>query len=235
MKVFMVCAHPEPQSFNAAMARQTIETFEAAGHEIKVSDLYEMNWNPVASSEDFSAPKNEDYLVYALEQRNGFKTDSLAPDIQAEIAKLQWCDLLVLNFPLFWFSMPAIMKGWIDRVFVSGLCYGGLRIYDKAGMKGKKALVNLTLGGQTHMFDGDDSIHGNLEDMLKPLLRGSLGYVGFDVLPPFIGWHIPYISQEDREKVMQEHKDYLLNLDRLEPLHFVDTSKFDDHFHKLEN
>jgi len=119
MKVLIVHAHPEPNSFTAALRDQAVTTLEAQGHEVKVSDLYAMNWNPVASADDFSARDNPDYLVYTLEQRLGVKSQSLAPDIQQELEKLLWADLLILNFPIFWFSTPAILKGWIDRVLVS--------------------------------------------------------------------------------------------------------------------
>ncbi|MNR16737.1 hypothetical protein D3C85_1333580 [compost metagenome] len=75
-----------------------------------------MNWNPVASADDFSARENPEYLVYALEQRLGVKSQTLAADIQQELDKLLWADLLILNFPIYWFSAPAMLKGWIDRV-----------------------------------------------------------------------------------------------------------------------
>ncbi|MGB5825458.1 MAG: NAD(P)H-dependent oxidoreductase, partial [Pseudomonas mandelii] len=111
MKVLIVHAHPEPKSFTAALRDQAVSTLEAQGHEVRVSDLYAMNWNPVASADDFSSRENPEYLVYALEQRLGVKRQSLAPDIQQELDKLLWADLLILNFPIFWFSAPAMLKG----------------------------------------------------------------------------------------------------------------------------
>ena len=96
MNVLIVHAHPEPQSFTAALRDQAVETFKAQGHQVQVSDLYAMDWNPVASAEDFGKRENPDYLVYALEQRLGVKSGSIAPDIQAELDKLLWADLLVL-------------------------------------------------------------------------------------------------------------------------------------------
>jgi NAD(P)H dehydrogenase (quinone) len=166
-------------------------------------------------------------LVYALEQRESYKSGQLSPDIQAEIEKLKWCDLLIFNFPMYWFSVPAILKGWIDRVFVSGFCYGGKRFYDQGGLKGKKGLLAFTLGGREHMF-GEDKIHGEMQTMLRPLLRGSMAYVGLTVLPPFIGWHVPYISDEDRQALLKEYREYLTKLDQLEPLSFPSLDDFDE-------
>lgn len=163
-------------------------------------DLYAMNWNPVASAADFGGDRaKDDYLVYALEQRNGVSTQTIAPDIQRELDKLMDCDLLVLNFPIYWFSVPAIMKGWFDRVIVSGLCYGGgVRFYDRGGLRGKRVYTAATLGGQPHMF-GENAVHGPMNTMLSPLLRGTLGYTGMEVLDPFLAWHVP-ISLRRRGK-----------------------------------
>ena len=226
MKVFLVHAHPEPQSFCSALRREAEAVLPVLGHDLRVSDLYAMKFNPVASAADFGARSNPDYLVYALEQRHNFKAGKLAPDITEELEKLQWCDLLILNFPIFWFSTPAILKGWIDRVLVSGLCYGGLRFYDKGGLKGKRAMITITIGGQQHMF-GPDAVHGELETLLRPLLRGTLYYTGMQVLPPFVAWHVPYISQEARVQFLADYRDRLHTLDQLVPLQFPSLDEFD--------
>ncbi|QYN04291.1 NAD(P)H-dependent oxidoreductase [Pseudomonas protegens] len=232
MNVLIVHAHPEPQSFTAALRDQARSTLEAQGHQVQVSDLYAMNWNPVASAADFASRDNPDYLVYALEQRLGVKNQSIAADIQAELDKLLWADLLILNFPVFWFSVPAMLKGWIDRVLVSGVCYGGKRFYDQGGLAGKKALVTLTLGGREHMF-GEGAIHGPLPDMLRPLLRGTLAYVGYDVLEPFVAWHVPYISQEAREAFLHSYHQRLQHLADDQPLVFPRLDQFDEALYPL--
>ena len=227
MNVLIVHAHPEPQSFTTAMKDLAVQELSNAGHQVEVSDLYAMNFNPVASATDFGSRKNPDYLVYALEQRINYENQTIAPDIAAEIAKLVAADLVIFSFPLYWFSVPAILKGWIDRVLVSGLTYGGKRFYDQGGLKGKKALLSFTLGGREHMF-GPDAIHGEIETMLRPVLRGTLYYVGMDVLPPFIGYHVPYISPEARQQILEDYKQYLQNLDQLQPLEFPTLEQFDD-------
>ena len=232
MNVFIVSAHPEPQSFNTALRDLSVSVLRDQGHEVKVSDLYSMKFNPVATADDFGERSNPDYLVYALEQRHGYKTESLASDIQEEIDKLLWCDLLILNFPVFWFSTPAILKGWIDRVLISGLVYGGKRFYDLGGLTGKKAMITITLGGQPHMF-GEDRIHGPLEDMLRHLLRGTLYYTGMSVLPPFVAWHVPYISNEARSRYLDTYRERLTKIDLLKPLPFPSLKDFDEKLYPL--
>ncbi|AOE78864.1 NAD(P)H dehydrogenase [Pseudomonas lurida] len=232
MKVLIVHAHPEPQSFTAALRDQAVATLEGQGHEVKVSDLYAMQWNPVASAADFSSRENPDYLVYALEQRVGVKNQSIAADIQGELDTLLWADLLILNFPIFWFSAPAMLKGWIDRVLVSGVCYGGKRFYDQGGLAGKRAMVTVTLGGREHMF-GEGAVHGPLEDMLRPILRGTLAYVGYDVLTPFVAWHVPYISADARQDFLVGYDQRLRGLADEQPLVFPKLAQFDEALYPL--
>lgn len=232
MKVFIVHAHPEPNSFCTAMKSAAVEEFERLGHEVQVSDLYAMGFQPVASAADFSARANPDYCVYALEQRHGVSSGTLSADIRAELDKLLWCDLLVFVFPVFWFSTPAMLKGWIDRVFVSGQVYGGKRIYDRGGLVGRRALVGLTLGGQEHMF-GENGIHGPLEDMIKHLLQGTLAYAGLEVLPPFVGWHVPYISDEARRQMLEAWRNRIRSIDDDIPLPFPSLADYDDRLRPL--
>ncbi|CAE6851690.1 Glutathione-regulated potassium-efflux system ancillary protein KefF [Paraburkholderia aspalathi] len=230
MKVLIVHAHPEPQSFTASMQRHAVETLQAQGHEVIVSDLYAMNWNPVVSAADFGTRKNSDYLVYALEQRENVAAGTIAPDIRAELDKLLECDLVIFSFPLFWCSVPAIIKGWIDRVLVSGKVYGGQRFYDRGGMRGKRAMLAYTCGGRDFMFDAE-GVHGEMDLMLRHVLRGTLGYAGFEVLPSFVAYHVPYIKPAEREAMLGRYGDYLTKLDQLEPLSFPSLDDFDAEMH----
>lgn len=226
MKVLIVHAHPEPKSFCSSMKNLMVERFVAQGHEVTVSDLYDMKFNPVASAADFATRTDPDYLVYALEQRNAFKAGTIDSDIELEVAKVLAADLVVLNFPLFWFSMPAMLKGWIDRVFLSGVFYGGRNFYDQGRMAGKRAWVTLTLGGRENMF-GPEAVHPPLTDLLAPVLRGSLGYVGFDVHEPFAAYHVPYIEQEAREALMHDFGKAVDALAERPLLTFPTLSNFD--------
>lgn len=227
MNVLIVHAHPEPQSFTTALLQAAFETLTARGEVVVVSDLYAMNFDPVAKAQDFPVRHDPNYLVYALEQRKAYEAGRLAPDISAEVDKLKAADLLILNFPLFWFSVPAILKGWIDRVLLSGLCYGGKRFYDRGGLAPKRMLATFTLGGREHMF-GSNALHGEIETMLRPLLRGTFHYVGCQVLPPFIAWHVPYVSDEIRRGYLAQYRDYLGRLDSLVPLKFPSLDDFDE-------
>lgn len=226
MNILIVHAHPEPASFTSAMKNAAVEDFTAAGHTVVVSDLYAMGFNPVASAADFGSRGNADYLNYALEQRTNADAGTLAPDIATELAKLLAADLVIFSFPLYWFSVPAILKGWIDRVLVSGKAYGGRRIYDQGGLKGKRALLALTTGGRDYMLS-EGGIHGDIEDILKPVLKGTLAYTGMTVLPSFVGFHVPYLKPEERTAILDNFRSYLAKLDALAPLSFPKLGDFD--------
>lgn len=232
MKVFIVHAHPEPKSFTTAMKDAAVEEFIERGDTVEVSDLYAMGFDPIAKAGDFAARRNPDYLVYALEQRHAHETGSLAADVCAELEKLMWADLIILSFPMFWFSVPAILKGWIDRVLISGLCYGGKRFYDRGGLRGKRMMAALTLGGSQHMF-GPDAVHGEIETMLRPILRGTFYYIGCDVLPPFIAWHVPYVTDETRRGYLTAYRERLRRLEEVQPLSFPSLERFDERFYPI--
>lgn len=228
MPVLIIHAHNEPQSFTTAMKDLAVKELGAQGHAVEVSDLYAMNWNPVASAADFGSRANADYLTYALEQRKGVESGTIAADIRGELEKLLRADLVIFSFPIYWFSMPAIMKGWVDRVLVSGICYGGKRFYDQGGLKGKKALLAITCGGRPHMLV-EGGIHGPINEMLRPILRGTLAYTGMTVLPPFVGFHVPYLKPEQRAEILEQYRAHLNTLDTLTPLVFPSIGDFDEH------
>ena len=232
MQVHLVHAHPEPQSFSSALAQMAAASLSGYGHSVTVSDLYQMQWNAVATGHDFADRIDHDYMNYALEQRHNHKSDTLSGDITAELDALFAADLLILNFPLYWFSTPAILKGWIDRVLVAGAIYGGKRIYSKGGLVGKRALVTCTLGGRADMF-GDDGIHGQINDMLKHLLQGTLGYTGMTVLNPFFAYHAPYISDADRQQILSDYHERLAGIMDEKGLNMPDLSQFDSRFQML--
>lgn len=229
----LVHAHSESDSFVAAMRDTIAGRLAAAGWNVVHSDLYAMGFNPVLSPADFGSRSDKEHLVYALEQRNGLKSRTLAPDILAEIDKVLAADLVVFTFPMFWFSVPAILKGWIDRVFVSGAFYRGRHIYAKGGLAGKRAFTAFSLGGQEHMF-GPGALHGELvSGMLRPFFQGTLGYVGLDVLEPFIAWHVPYVSRDDRTRMLDDLARQIDHLDNRTSIAMPSLDNFDEKFHPI--
>ncbi|WP_312117380.1 NAD(P)H-dependent oxidoreductase, partial [Brevibacillus reuszeri] len=104
MKVLIVYAHPEQNSFNAAMKNLAVETLSGAGHQVQLSDLYPMKFNPIADDYDFMERKNNEFLSLTAEQMNSSIHKLFAEDIQKEQDKVLWADMLLFQFPVWWFS-----------------------------------------------------------------------------------------------------------------------------------
>jgi NAD(P)H dehydrogenase (quinone) len=190
MRVLWVFAHPVQSSLNASLRDEGVEALSEHGHEVVQSDLYAMKWKATVDWDDFTAEPDSPLVVTAASQQ-AYQDGTLSADIRAEHAKLDWADVVVLQFPLWWYGMPAILKGWIDRVFVKGYAYGvhdpehpgrTLR-YGEGTLAGKRALVITTTGSPAPAL-GPRGINGQLDQVLFPLLHGTLWYAGMSVLPP---------------------------------------------------
>lgn len=192
MKVFILYAHPEPQSLNGALFRFTQEHLRAQGHDVRVSDLHAMGWKATLDAADFAHVEPGARFDVQKDARRAYDAHSQAADVAAEQEKLRWADVVIVQFPMWWFSMPAILKGWFDRVYANGFAYGvgehsdkrwGER-YGDGAMSGKRAMVLVTTGGWEPHY-GPRGINGPLDDVLFPIQHGLLFYPGFSVLPPF--------------------------------------------------
>jgi NAD(P)H dehydrogenase (quinone) len=216
MKVLIVYAHPEPRSFGRALLERGVGTLKSMGQEVQVSDLYGMNFNPIATGADFTERRFPDALQYDREQKQASTSGSFVPEIQAELDKLLWCDLLILQFPLWWFSVPAIMKGWIDRVFVNGTVYGGGgKRFDNGGLKGRRAMLAISTGCLPGMVE-PGGLLGDRDIILWHLHHGTFGYSGLSVLPPFLAWSIHYTDEAQRLAYLDGYERHLRSLDSLE-------------------
>jgi len=223
LKVLIVFAHPEPRSFGRALLESSVGTLTECGHEVIVSDLYEMRFNPVATGEDFTQRRFPDALQYDREQKLSSQRHTFTHDIQVEIDKVLGCDLLILQFPLWWFSVPAIMKGWIDRVFVNGIMYGsgGMR-FDNGGLKGRKAMLAFTTGCFPEMME-PSGLLGDRDVILWHLHHGTFGYTGLKVLQPFVGWSIQYTDTAQRENYLNQYQARLRTIEHEDtmPVHVL--------------
>lgn len=188
MHVHIVHAHPEPSSYNGALTRTTQQSFLNCGYTVTVSDLYQSDFDPVERGEHYVDRADADAFAALNEQRHAWNCDALPKDIQSEIGNLERADLVILQFPLWWHGPPAILKGWMDRVVVSGGLYTSRMRYDAGYFKGKRALVSVTTGAPRQAF-GPGSRGGDFETMLWPV-QYSLHYMGFSVLPPFISYGV---------------------------------------------
>lgn len=226
MNVFIVHAHPEPQSFNGALTRHAQEVLTAAGHEVRVSDLYAMGWDPVSDRRNFTTVANPNLFRQQQEEQHATQHHGFALDIQAELEKLEWCNVLIFQFPLWWFSMPAILKGWVDRVFAMGRVYGGGRWYDRGVFQGRRAMLSLSTGGPAPTY-GPEGLHGDMDMILYPINHGIFRFTGFDVLPPFVAHAAARVTDADRAGYLQAYAERLRTLETTAPIAYPSLDEFD--------
>ncbi|WP_206956951.1 NAD(P)H-dependent oxidoreductase [Trinickia acidisoli] len=193
MNVLLVYAHPEPTSLNGALRDFSVKRLEEAGHTVRVSDLYAMKWKATIDADDSTDHVPGSAFHASLASKHAFENGTQSEDIAAEQEKIKWADAVILQFPLWWFSMPAILKGWVERVYAYGFAYGvgehsdkrwGDR-YGEGSMAGKRAMLVVTAGGWEPHYSSR-GINGPIDDVLFPINHGVLFYPGFDVLPPFV-------------------------------------------------
>uniref|UniRef100_A0A8D2JA19 NAD(P)H dehydrogenase [quinone] 1 n=1 Tax=Varanus komodoensis TaxID=61221 RepID=A0A8D2JA19_VARKO len=128
----IVLAHPERASFNHAMKAAAAEALQKAGWVVAVSDLYAMKFNPVLSRQDITgSPKDSQNFNYSAEAGLAWKEGRLSSDIVEEQDKLKAADLVIFQFPIQWCGLPAILKGWFDRILTGGFAYSYSAMHDQ--------------------------------------------------------------------------------------------------------
>lgn len=127
MKVLIIYSHPSVESFNHALLEAFSNGLKKAGHDFEVVDLYRDNFNPVLTDVSSRIELSEDVKVYQ--------------------EKIREADCLAFVFPIFWFRAPAIMEGFIDKVFSAGFAFKYVKSRPVGLLKGKKAVVIETYGG----------------------------------------------------------------------------------------
>jgi NAD(P)H dehydrogenase (quinone) len=188
-RVLIVHAHPEPASLTRQLVDVSVQTLQQQGHEVLQSDLCGMRWKAVFDEHDFPRRADPDRLSFIAESGHSYLGGQQVADIAAEQQKVLAADAVIFQFPLWWFGMPAIMKGWLDRVWAYGLAYGYRNAgnqyrYGDGAFKGKRAMLAVTVGGPARDYS-PRGINGPLDQLLFPITHGSLYFPGFDVLPTF--------------------------------------------------
>lgn len=235
MRTLIVHCHPEPRSFNGTLTEVATRTLQRLGHTVEVSDLYAEGFDPVEGPDKYIGRADPDLFAPLGEQCHAWNNGSLPADVRREIDRLTCADLVILQFPLWWHAQPAMLKGWYDRVFVSGGLYTSRMRYDHGYFRGKRAICSTTSGAPAESF-GPGSRGGELDTMLWPI-QYSLHYMGFAVLPPFVSFGVQghgfsYRDEAAFERELEERKtDWtrrLENLDTDTPIPFPGWHDWDE-------
>jgi NAD(P)H dehydrogenase (quinone) len=217
-------AHPRRGSLNDRLFLEG-STALAERYTVTTSDLHAQGFDPVLSNHDLGdladTPGNIAELAGEAHARG-----QLASDVSQEQAKLAAAELLVVQFPLWWYGMPAIMKGWFDRVLTSGFAHGDLdpelgvpRRYGDGGLAGRRALIIVTAGEDARSI-GPRGISGDLESLLFPLTHGVLWYVGIEALELHVIYDADSLDPEGVEREVERLRQ------RLQSVHAEPAQRF---------
>ena len=163
MNHLIVYAHPFEDSFNHAILESTVSALESKGHTVVVRDLYAIGFNPVLSPIDFK------------ELRSG----NIPNDIATEQEFIKNADTITLIYPLWWTSLPAILKGYIDRVFSYGFAYQYTSEGTVEGLLSSKKGFMITTQGTPNMYYDASGMTNSLKQTTDV---GIFGFCGIKIL-----------------------------------------------------
>lgn len=175
-KALVVYCHPSEQSLVAAVRDRVVTGLTAGGAEVRLTDLYADGFDPA-----FSASEWANHLEPGTD-----------PSITSHADDLQWCDTLVLVYPTWWSGQPAMLKGWIDRIWVNGVAWelpeGANRL--RPLLRSLRRIVVVTTHGSSKLVNavegesGKRTVTRSLRTMCHPLTRTNwIALYGVDTLP----------------------------------------------------
>lgn len=191
MKHLIVYSHFNKDSFASSVKNVLVEQLTKSGHEVFVRDLYEIGFDPVLSLEDKQTMMN----------------GAMPEDIKKEQELISSADYVHFVFPIWWTGLPAMVKGYIDRVFTYGYAYE-MRDGNIVGLLNKKlTIVN------SHGFPSDYySSIGMYDAFAHTIVNGIFKFSGFDVLKHHLFGGVPYVDDAARKEMLKQLEDYYSNI-----------------------
>ncbi len=160
MRVLAILCHHRRDSFSHAVAGRFAEGCREAGHTVEIADLHAEGFNPVWQAEDDAQ----------------FGDGPMPSDILAEQARIERCDALALIFPLWWWGMPAMLKGWVDRVWSWGWAYDQTDDPDRSLLRDRTCVMLIPAGASPMTM----APYGYQQAMDAIWRTGTLGYFGMN-------------------------------------------------------
>ena len=189
MNHLLIYTHLNPGSFTKAVSDEVTKTVEAEGHDVKTIDLYQDKFNPVLEFIDIE---------------HMFMGKEAPADVKKYQEMISWADKLVFVYPLWWGQMPAMLKGFIDRVFTNGYAF----VYTETGadglLKGKTAHTFLNSGGSNEMLE----MSGMQSAITKIHSDSIFGFCGMEAKITFFG-NVASGTDEERKAYLSSVKGHL--------------------------
>lgn len=184
MDALVIYAHPNPKSFNHAVKEKVEQTLSGMGKTFKVVDLYSLNFNPVLTGED----------LYNL-----FVNNTVSEDIKQHQELISNSQVLIFIHPVWWSGMPAILKGYIDRVFSYGFAYKQENDDIVGLLSDKKVMIINTLGA-----DENELNQFGIKECFDKIYNSIYGFCGIREIKTKYLYAVPYVSDEVRKQMLEE-------------------------------
>lgn len=183
MNRLIIIAHPRKDSFNYIIKDNLLRYFEENGNQVKVRDLYELNFNPVLE----------------IDEIRYIKQSKVCPDVAVEQGYIEWADDITVIYPLWWNAFPAILKGYIDRVFTNGFAFRITPEGPEGMLKNKKVRLITSAG----MSEESLKESGVFEGLKITQARGVFEFCGMEVLDHLYITESTSISEDDKERIVK--------------------------------
>ncbi|MBN2778406.1 MAG: NAD(P)H-dependent oxidoreductase [Bacteroidales bacterium] len=191
MKALIIYANYKENSFTGAIRDTLAETFHKNGHEVVVRDLYEIKFNPVLSKKDLESIEQDIFPV----------------DIMNEQKFIQWADLICFVYPIWWSGMPAILKGYIERVFVQGYAFEFDENTAIPKLTNKKIVIFNTTGSKNVLKDKKRI------DALNTLTHDCIfGFCGMQVIEHKYFTAVSQASNQGKQEIFDEVKNVAIKI-----------------------
>lgn len=181
MNCLIIYSHPNPKSFNHAIKETLKHALETQGHEVRVRDLYALKFDPVLKAKDFELMNKK----------------RVAGDVKKEQDHVSWANVLFFIFPVWWDSMPAITRGYLDRVFSTNFAY----TEDAKGLlKGKKVAIICTFGAPKNVCENT----GVFKAMDITVGECLASFCGMTLIESRYLTSVPSVSDAERKKMLED-------------------------------
>lgn len=207
MNILYVYAHPSSTSFNFKLKEKGCEILSTK-NKLILSDLYALQFNAVADFNDFNLQENHTCTQYFIAQKQAFTNHLLSNEIDSEIKKIEWANHIFFQFPLWWFSVPAILKGWFDRILIKGFAYDAGKIFSEGLLKNKTSSCIVTTQSTEAAYQENGLHQATIHDFLFHI-HHTLRFVGLKTLDPFIEYGVIDIDIKREENILANYQNYL--------------------------
>ncbi|MGD6818973.1 NAD(P)H-dependent oxidoreductase [Metabacillus sp. 84] len=189
MKALIIFAHPKLDSFNGAILETVMDQLKMLQAEIVVRDLYRLNFQPVLMEDNYSE----------------FFQTKVSPDIAEEQSYIQWAEQLIFIFPTWWAGMPAMLKGYIDRVFTNGFAFRMLKGGSEGLLKGKNGLIFQTTGQPEQNLKPSQLVMA----METAMDYGIFHLCGIEMVSHRFMYGVTFADQATKKRMLREVRDIL--------------------------